>query len=126
MITKNKIVLGVQMLMLSGLGFAQLAFAQGSGGIQNPINVNSLEDLIAKIVKYALGLTAVLAVAYIVNGGFLYISSAGDESQLKAGKQAIIGAVIGIIVIGLAYALVEFVVNAMGGGGGANGGNLRG
>jgi len=123
MLTKNKLVLGVQMLLVSGMGFAQLSFAQG---IQSPIKAESLEVLIADIVKWALGLTAVLAVAFIVYGGFLYISAAGDESQLKAGKQAIIGAVIGIIVIGLAYAIVQFVVNAMGGGGGANGGNLRG
>lgn len=119
MLTKNKIILGAQMLMLSGLGFAQLAMAEG---IKPPIEVDSLEELIANIVKYALTLTAVLAVAYIVYGGFLYISAAGDETQIKAGKQAIIGAVIGIIVIGLAYAIVEFVISAMeGGGGGADG-----
>lgn len=106
------------MLMISGLGFAQLAFAEG---VKNPLEgVDSLEKLIAKIVKAALGLTAVLAVAYVVYGGFLYISSQGDPKQLEAGKQAIIGAVIGIVVIGLAYAIVEFVVNAMGAGGSGN------
>jgi hypothetical protein len=48
----------------------------------------------------------------------LYITAAGDPKQIEAGKTAIVGAVIGIIVIGLAFAIVEFVVRAMGGGSG--------
>ena len=51
MITKNKIVLGVQMLFVSLLGFARLSSA---AGVENPIKVDSLEALIAKIITYAL------------------------------------------------------------------------
>jgi hypothetical protein len=51
MLTKNKMVLGVQMLLVSGLGFARLAFAEG---IQSPIQYKSFEVLIAEIIKYAL------------------------------------------------------------------------
>lgn len=111
------------MLMVSGLGFARLVSAEG---IKPPIQYESLEKLIAAIITYALGLTAVLAVGFIVYGGFMYITAAGDTKQIETGKTAIIGAVIGIIVIGLAYAIVEFVVNAMGAGGntGPDGGAL--
>jgi uncharacterized membrane protein len=89
-----------------------------------------LEEMIANIVKTALGLVGALALAFIVYGGFLYVTAAGDESQIKKGKTVIIYAIIGIIVIGVSYALVSFVVGAFSGGGsgggGANGGNLRG
>ena len=109
------------MLVVAFLGLARLSFA---AGVDNPLKgVDSLETLITNIIKYALGLTAVLAVGFIVYGGFLYISSQGEPKQLEAGKQAIIGAVIGIVVIGLAYAIVEFVVNAMGAGGSSGGTN---
>ena len=111
----NKITRFLSLTIWGAIGLAHSALAED--GIKNPINVNNLGDLIAQVVKAALGLTAVLAVAYIVYGGFLYITAAGDESQIKAGKQAVIGAVIGIVVIGVAYALVAFVLGAIGGGG---------
>jgi len=106
--------------------FILLAFsAQGvlaaEEGIKNPISFSSLEALIANIVKSMLGLTAVLAVGFIVYGGFLYITAAGDDSQIKKGKEALMGAIIGIIVIGLAYAIVQFVIGAVGGGGSGSG-----
>jgi len=86
--------------------------------IENPISANSLEEAITNIVNGVLGLTAIVAVAFIVYGGFLYITSQGDQQQIEAGKKAIIGAVLGIIVVGLAYVVVKFVITAVGGGNG--------
>lgn len=113
---KNNIGLLLARTFATGLAILNVTSVYGAG-IENPIDAQSLEQLIGNIIRYALGLTAVVAVGFIVYGGFLYITAAGDETQIKAGKQAIIGAVIGIVVIGLAYAIVEFVVKAMGGGG---------
>lgn len=76
-----------------------------------------LVDMIANIVKVGLGLVGAVALAVIVYGGFLYVSAAGDETQIKKAKTVIIYTVIGIIVIGVAYALVEFVIGAVGSGG---------
>jgi hypothetical protein len=81
-----------------------------------------LVGMIANIIKTGLTLVGAVALAMIVYGGFLYISAAGDESQIKKAKTVLIYAIIGIIVIGLAYALVAFVLGAFGGGGGINGG----
>lgn len=91
----------------------------------------NLTGIIANVIKVALGLVGVLALAYIVYGGFLYISAAGDAKQIDKAKTVIIYAVIGIIVIGISYALVQFVIGAIGGGsgggaGGGTGGGLNG
>lgn len=123
MLNIKKIVLATQTTTLLFFS-AQGALAAGEG-IKNPISFDSLEALIANIVKAALGLTAVLAVGFIVYGGFLYITAAGDDSQIKKGKEALKGAIIGIIVIGLAYALVAFVIGAVGADGGASGSSSR-
>ncbi len=97
-----------------------VAFAQ----IQNPIRFNSLEELITNIVNQVLTLAAIIAVAFIVYAGFLYITAQGDTKQIDKAKTALFGAVIGLVVIGLAYSIVAFVIGAVGGGegGGANGG----
>ena len=91
---------------------AAVVFAQG---VENPIGVNTLQDAISNLVNGVLGLTAIVAVAFIVYGGFLYITSQGDQQQIDAGKKAITGAVIGIAVVGLAYVIVKFVITAVGG-----------
>lgn len=104
------------------LAIAPFAFAQE--GLKNPLGSNDLETVIQNIIKAVLGLTALVAVGFVIYGGFLYISAAGETSQIDQGKKAIYGAVVGLIVIGLAYALVEFIVNALGGGGGNSQSNL--
>lgn len=99
-----------------------VALAQGGGGLTNPIGCDDLGVCIANLVKGVLALVGVVAVAFIVYGGFLYISAGGNETQVQQGKQAVVGAVIGIIVVGLAFAIVEFVFGALKGGGGGGGG----
>ena len=81
-----------------------------------------LVGMIATIIKTGLTLVGAVALAMVVYGGFLYISAAGDESQIKKAKTVLIYAIIGIIVIGIAYALVAFVIGAFNGGSGGSGG----
>lgn len=69
-----------------------------------------LPDLIARVIQAALGLTAVIALGFIVYGGFRYIISRGDEGEVKQAKDIITYAVIGLVVIGLAFAIVQFVI----------------
>lgn len=72
-----------------------------------------LPGTILGIVNFVLILVGILALAFLVYGGFLYITSRGDEDQVATAKSIIVNAVIGIIVIGVAAALVNFVVNAL-------------
>jgi type IV secretion system pilin len=93
--------------------------------VKNPITAcQDIGGCIAVLVKWILGLVAVVAVAFVVYGGFLYITAGGNDDQIKQGKQAVVGAVVGIIVVGLAYAIVEFVARALGASGGGAGGQI--
>lgn len=89
-------------------------------GLSKPPSVGLPEtefpDLILVVVNYALGLVGVLALFFIVYGGFLYVTAHGDSQQVDKAKEIIIYAVIGIIVIGVAAALVNFVVSGILGG----------
>lgn len=72
-----------------------------------------LPSTIMMIVNYVLIIVGVVALAYLVYGGFLYITSHGDTTQVDSAKNTIINAVIGIVVIGVAAAVVNFVVGAV-------------
>lgn len=93
-----------------------VALAQG---IQNPIKgCNQLGECLAQLIRGVLALVGVLAVGFIVYGGLLYITAGGNDDQIRQGKNAITGAIVGIILVGLAFAIVEFVYRALGGDGG--------
>lgn len=95
-----------------------IAQAQGFGYIPSNVDVSKtpLDELIFNIITYALILVGVIALGFLVYGGFLYITSHGDENQIDQAKKIITYAVIGIVVIGIAAALVNFVIEPFVGG----------
>jgi len=104
------------MILASLLGLIQTASAQIGGPPDVGLPKDELPDLILKIVNAALILVGVLALAAIAYGGFLYITAAGDEKQIGKAKIILTYSIIGIIVIGVAAALVNFVIDAVLGG----------
>jgi len=93
-------------------------------------------DQVIAIAKDVVSVAMVLAVLMVVIGGFIYITSGGNDDKIKQGRSIIVFALIGILVIFFSYALVRMVtkidftqipaVNTEGGGnggGGADGAN---
>ena len=108
----------------SALWFLVPVAARGQIGLEVAQSVGlrgGLIGLIAGIIQGALGLVGVLALAYLVYGGFLYITSRGEEDQIRHAKTTLTYAIFGIVVIGLAYAVVTFVIRAFMGGGAGQG-----
>jgi hypothetical protein len=58
-------------------------------------------------------LVAIAAVAYIIVAGVMYISSEGDEGQAETAKRQLLYGVIGVIIVLLSAAAVNFVINAI-------------
>ena len=69
-------------------------------------------DIIQSIVNLLLYITGAVAVIMIVIGGIKYVTSGGDSSQTKSAKDTILYAVVGLIVAIVAYAVVNFVIDA--------------
>lgn len=71
-----------------------------------------LRATIIRIINILLSIVAVIAVIMIIYGGVRYIVSAGDEEAAKTAKRVILYAMIGLIVIGLSAAIVNFTIRA--------------
>lgn len=90
----------------------------------NPIggtntNVTGITDptvIIGTIIKTALGIVGSIALLMFIYGGFLWLTSMGNEKKITEGKNVIVWAVIGLIIIFLSYTLVGFVIKAITGG----------
>lgn len=80
----------------------------------NPFkNHESITDIWGVINLFAITLTSLaglIALAYIVYGGYQYITSMGNPEASKTAMQTITWSVIGLIVIMLAYMIIQFVV----------------
>jgi hypothetical protein len=53
--------------------------------------------------------SGVVAALFLIVGGFLYLTSAGNEEQTEKGKKILVNSVIGLVVIILAYAIVSII-----------------
>ena len=72
----------------------------------------NLSGLVTTVVTWITYIAGAAAFIYLVYSGILYISAAGNPDQAKKGQQGIINAVIGIIVVVLAYTIITIAKNA--------------
>lgn len=63
----------------------------------------------SNIVAYLLSFLGLLAVIIILYGGYLWMTSAGNEDQIDKAKETLKSGVIGLIVILSALAIAVFV-----------------
>jgi len=71
-----------------------------SGGSLNPIQFNTLQDLLYGIIQNVLiPIGTILVVVYLIYAGFLLVSARGDEKQVEKGKSALFNAVIGAFIL---------------------------
>ena len=84
--------------------------ARGDGTRQNLFGGN--QSLFAIVTNVLLFLIGAISVIMLIIGGFRYVLSNGDSTQVTNAKNTILYSVIGIIVALLAYAIVNFVVSS--------------
>lgn len=84
----------------------------------------------AKIIRNLFGLLGIVAVAIILYGGFLWMTSQGEEETINKAKRVIVNGVIGLAIILSAVAITQFILSrlteatGLGGGGGGGGGGF--
>jgi len=74
---------------------------------------NDFETSISNLTNWILGFVAMVAVLAIIWGGVTYVGSAGDENKATTGKRVITYALIGLVIAGMAYAIVNVIVTTI-------------
>lgn len=69
-------------------------------------NAQDLRMVVARLIKVFLSFMGILMVVYSVYGGFLIMTSRGEEDDITKGKGIIKNAVIGVALILSAYGIV--------------------
>jgi len=79
-----------------------------------PSGAQNITEVIDKVIDWALGIGGLIAVLVLVIGGIRYIVAAGNETQIKAAKNTIIYALIGLVIIILAWVIVRTIITQLG------------
>lgn len=83
-----------------------------AGGSGNELTTN-----IINIINGVIAALGIVCVVVMIIGGVNYMTSSGDAAKVKKGKDTILYGLIGLIICVLAFAIVNFViVNIIGGG----------
>ncbi|MBX4205162.1 MAG: pilin [Candidatus Doudnabacteria bacterium] len=69
-------------------------------------------SIITGVLELALGFAGLIAVAYIILGGYQIATARGNEEMAKNGRKTLTNAIIGLVIIIMAYVIVAVVVNA--------------
>lgn len=81
---------------------------QKAAGIPGASSFN-IKNILNAVYLWA----GIIAVIVIVIAGFFYVFSRGEAQQVTRAKNAILGAVIGIVVIVLAFAITNIVIQGV-------------
>ncbi|MFC1787623.1 pilin [Patescibacteria group bacterium] len=84
-----------------------------AAALDNPLGTSDVRIVVGRVIQGILGLSGVIALLMFIYGGFQWLTSQGNDTKIKKGKDTLIWAVIGLVVIFTAYTLVRAVISAI-------------
>lgn len=76
-------------------------------------DADQLPITIINILNVVIGISGLIAVIFIIIGGFNYMTSSGDAAKIKKAKDTILYACIGLVICVIAFAIVNWVIAAV-------------
>lgn len=80
--------------------------------LKNPLGTESVPKLINNIIDAVLGFTGAVALLMFIYGGLLWLTSRGAPDKVKKGRDVMVLAAVGLLIIFSSYGLVRFVFRA--------------
>jgi hypothetical protein len=74
-------------------------------------NTDSLKKLAAKITNVFSIIVGAASVIMIIYGGFRYVTSGGESGRVGAAKNALLYAIVGLVIVAIAQLIVHFVLS---------------
>jgi hypothetical protein len=71
---------------------------------------NSFGSIIGQVLNLIFVISIVVALLYLVWGGFKWLTSGGDKTAVGAAREHIIAAIVGLVIIFLSYFILNIIV----------------
>lgn len=89
----------------------------GSGGsvvLEPPIPyADDPRMIIGNVIKVVLGIVGSLALIIFIYGGLMWMTSSGNTERIKKGRDTLVWAAIGLMVIFGSYTVINFVIQSI-------------
>ncbi len=80
------------------------------GTIFAPLCDPDVGRIIVGLINLIFILAVVVALLYLIWGGFKWLVSGGDKTAVQAAREHIVAAIVGLVIIFLSYFILNFVV----------------
>ncbi len=70
--------------------------------------------LFQTLLNFIFGIAGIAAVFFVLLAGFKFVTSGGDAKQVEGARKTLTYAIIGLIVVLLSYAIINFIGQATG------------
>lgn len=77
------------------------------------LGTKDLREGVMAIVNVLLGFLGIVAIIIILYGGFVWLTSAGNEDKVGQAKKIITAGIIGLVIIFISYAIATFVITEL-------------
>lgn len=78
------------------------------------VRITEIGTLISAVVGTLLIISALVTFVYLILGGIQWITSGGDKAAMEAARNKITHAIVGLIIVGSAWAIMALVQNFLG------------
>ncbi len=87
----------------------------GEYKLDSPITVGGgdIGSIIGAIIDILFGAAAVVALIYIIIGGYNYITSSGNPEALEAAKGTVMNAIIGLLIVLISYLAIDLLLDSL-------------
>jgi len=82
--------------------------------IPKPMGSTTIQDIVAKLIDTAFAVAGVVAVIYMIIGGYQYIVSSGNPEQAAQGKSTMLYAVLGLLAVFISFLFIRYLMLKMG------------
>jgi len=78
------------------------------------VKITEIGSLISAVVGTLLIVAALITFVYLILGGIQWITSGGDKTAMEAARNKITHAIVGLVIVGSAWAIMALVQNFLG------------
>lgn len=73
----------------------------------------TLPAIIGRIVKGLMGILGSVALSMFLYGGYLWLTASGNKDKVEKGKETLLWATLGLVLIFASYTIVSFVFGVL-------------
>lgn len=92
---------------------AQVDFSaiENKAGVKDPGNIG---NIVTSLLKYAFTFAGLALLVYFIYGGFQLFTSGGDQKKVSEGKAILTNALVGFVIVFVAFWIVQLFGNLLG------------